>query len=76
MKWPFSYNFFVKFSFYNTTYLKHMIPNIGPKHRKNNLCKIVIIFLSINLNMCFGYSKELSHLDGSFECPQHVLVEK
>ena len=26
-----------------------------------NLSKITIIFLSINLNMCFGCSKELSH---------------
>ena len=24
-------------------------------------CKIAIIFLPINLNMCFGYSKEPSH---------------
>ena len=30
-------------------------------------------FLSINLNMCFGCSKEPSHWDGSFEYPQHML---
>ena len=35
--------------------------------------KIVIIFLSISLNMCFGCSKEPSHSDGSFECPQHMF---
>ena len=29
--------------------------------------KIVNIFLPISLNMWFGCSKELSHLDGSFE---------
>ena len=29
--------------------------------------KIVNIFLSIIFNICFGYSKELSHFDGSFE---------
>ena len=33
----------------------------------------VIIFLSISLNMCFGYSKETSHGDGSFEYPQHMF---
>ena len=32
---------------------------------------IVIIFLPINLNMCFGCSKELSH--GSFEYTQHMF---
>ena len=35
--------------------------------------KIVIIFLPINLNMCLGCSKELSHWDGSFEYPQHMF---
>ena len=35
--------------------------------------KIVIIFLPINLNMCFGWSKEPSHWDGSFEHPQHMF---
>ena len=29
--------------------------------RKNDLRKIVIIFLSISLNMCYGCSKEPSH---------------
>ena len=36
--------------------------------------KIVIIFLPINFNMCFGCSKEPFHGDGSFEYPQHVSV--
>ena len=35
--------------------------------------KIAIIFLSISLNMCFGYSKEPSHQDGSFKYPQHMF---
>ena len=35
--------------------------------------KIVIIFLPINLNMCFGCSKELSDGDGSFEYPQEMF---
>ena len=39
-------------------------------------CKIVIIFLPICLNMCFGCSKEPSHQDGSLEYPQHVFVYK
>ena len=34
---------------------------------------ILIIFLPINLNMCFGCSKEPSHRDGSFEYPQHMF---
>ena len=40
---------------------------------KNNLRKIVIIFLSISLNLCYGCSKEPSHKDGSFEYPQHMF---
>ena len=35
--------------------------------------KIVIIFLPINLNMCFGCSKESSHGDSSFEYSQHMF---
>ena len=38
-----------------------------------SLRKIVIIFLSISLNMCFGCSKELSHRDSSFEYTQHMF---
>ena len=38
--------------------------------------KIVNIFLPVSLNICFGCSKERSHLDVSFEYPQHVSVEK
>ena len=34
---------------------------------------IVIIFLPIILNMCFGCSKEPSHPDGSFDYPQHMF---
>ena len=33
----------------------------------------MIIFLTINLNMCFGCKKEPSHLDSSFEYPQHMF---
>ena len=33
----------------------------------------MIIFLPINLNICLGCSKELSHRDGSFEYPQHMF---
>ena len=35
--------------------------------------KIVIIFLSVSLNICFGCSNEPSHRDGSFEYPQHMF---
>ena len=34
---------------------------------------ILIIFLPINLNMCYGCSKEPSHRDGSFEYTQHMF---
>ena len=33
----------------------------------------IIIFLPINLNMCFGCSKETYHWDYSFEYPQHMF---
>ena len=36
--------------------------------RKENL-----ILLFLNLNMCCGYSKEPSQLNGSFEHPKHML---
>ena len=29
--------------------------------------------ISIRINMCFGYLKEPSHRDGSFDYPQHML---
>ena len=35
--------------------------------------KILIIFLLINLNMCFSFSKEPSNRDASFEYPQHMF---
>ena len=41
--------------------------------RKFHQQKNVIIFLPIILNMCFGFSKEQSHWDGSFEYPQHMF---
>ena len=47
----------------------------GPKVqiRKFYEPKIVIFFLPINLNMCFGCSKVPSHRDGSLEYPQHMF---
>ena len=41
--------------------------------RKFYLRKILVIFLPIDLNMCFGCSKEPSHRDGSFKYPQHMF---
>ena len=35
--------------------------------------KIVIFFLPINLNVCFGCSKEPSRADSSVEYPQHMF---
>ena len=34
---------------------------------------IVILFLPVSFNMCFGCSKEPSHRDGSYEYPQHMF---
>ena len=50
------------------------IKSIKPVKQKKR--KGAIIFLSISLNICFGYSKEPSHRDGSFEYHNIVLVEK
>ena len=35
--------------------------------------KLYFFFLPINAGMCFRCSKEPSHLDGSFEYPQHMF---
>ena len=35
--------------------------------------KMAFISLPIDLNRCFGCSKEPSHCDGSFEYPQHLF---
>ena len=35
--------------------------------------KSLIISLHININQCFGGSKESSHLDGSFEYLKHMF---
>ena len=46
--------------------------HIGP-NRQVSVCSIMIIFLSISQNKCFGCSKEPSPWDGSFEYPQHMF---
>ena len=58
-----------------TRELARRLEGTGNDHMlsKNNLRKIVIIFLSISLNICFRCSKEPSHRDGSFEYPQHMF---
>ena len=45
--------------------LKIIPKTIGPD-KPNFKRKIVNIFLSINYNICFGYSNEPSHRDGPF----------
>ena len=37
------------------------------------LAYLKIIFLIFNQNICCGYSKEPSQLDGSFEHPKHMF---
>ena len=54
-------NFFSRFL---STFLPLKFIQIG-----NVKCKILIIFSAINLNICFGCSKEPSHLDSLFEYP-------
>ena len=45
---------------------KGMITNIFQR-------TVVIIFLPISFNICFGCSKELFYEDGTFEHPQHMF---
>ena len=33
----------------------------------------IILLISFTFNICFGYSKEMSHGDGSFEYPKHMF---
>ena len=37
------------------------------------IIQFLVFSLSIDLNMCFGCSKEPSHRDGSFEYLQHMF---
>ena len=46
---------------------------MGIQIKKKYWYKIVNIFLSISLNICFGYSKELSHRDDFLQYPQHMF---
>ena len=50
-----------------------MAPDYMVHVRKKFCKKIVIIFLSVSLNMCFECSKEPSHREGSFEYPQNTF---
>ena len=53
------------------------VSSIGPDKRifehKIVVNKVLNVFSSIILNMCFRCSKEPSHGDGSFEYPQHIF---
>ena len=42
-------------------------------YHKNFERKSVNIFFNNSFKICFGHSKEPSHLDGSFEYPQHMF---
>ena len=52
---------------------KYFMDNILGPDKQTFVREIVIIFLLISLNMCFGCSKELSQWDSSFEYPQHMF---
>ena len=49
------------------------IPLFLRQDKPNFERKIVKTFLSVSLNICFGCSKEPSHLDGSFEYTVHMF---
>ena len=40
---------------------------------KKKYCKIVNVFLPISFLICFGYKKEPSHLDSSFEYQKYMF---
>ena len=48
-------------NFENKSIISVMVFHLISRYGNFIKCKIVIIFLPINLNMCFGYSKEPSH---------------
>ena len=50
--------------------LCHFHINAGPKIR---VCNGKLFFLFLSQNICCGYSKELSHWDGSFEHTKHMF---
>ena len=45
----------------------------GTSYAKIIWVKLRFFFSSIILDICFGFSKEPSHRDGSFEYPQHMF---
>ena len=47
--------------------------NTGLDKQNKNQRKNVSICVPVSFNICFGCSKEPSHLDGSFEYPQHMF---
>ena len=55
---------FILTMLYSKSYFENSVDPIGPD-KQIFKCKIVFIFLAISLNMCCGYSKELSHWSGS-----------
>ena len=57
--------FFILFSYPSVKQVYHRSRHVQRK--------IVNIFLPININICFGCSKEASHWTGSFENPQHMF---
>ena len=48
-------------------------PKIGSHYRSSVKSAKKLMYLFLNQNICCGYSKEPSQLDGSFEHPKHML---
>ena len=54
--------------------LRYLYKNMGSAQISKMLeHEIVNILLFSSLNICFGYSKKLSHRDSSFEYPKHMF---
>ena len=59
--------------------MSHRDDSFGyPQHvifvnRLENLAQIMYVLLCIGIDMCFGYSWELTRGGDSFWCPQHMI---
>ena len=62
-----------KLVFRYTLLTKVLVPIPKDQIDKDFQGQIFNIFLSISFNICFGYWKEQSQWDGTFEYPQHIF---
>ena len=55
--------------------LKHIIESVNNSGSQIRVLNRKSFFLFLYQNICCGYSKETSRLDGSFEHPKHMLKQ-